>query len=152
MENLEPNPISVRIAELIACKTGGSRTLFAHKVGWSKQRLTNILAGKGIGLATVEALLRTFPDLNARWMIMGEGYMLHVTEPKLGTKYTLIKAFERYLPYMTQTEVLQLTNGHNAWTDEDVKRWQSLEQRVKADVQARFQTAYKRQGNSQKPT
>lgn len=103
MENLEPNPISVRIAELIACKTGGSRTLFAHKVGWSKQRLTNILAGKGIGLATVEALLRTFPDLNARWMIMGEGYMLHVTDPdpKLGTKYTpqtiheLLKADKR---------------------------------------------------------
>lgn len=45
METININPIALRVAELIENKTGGSRVLFARQVGWSKQRLTNVLAG-----------------------------------------------------------------------------------------------------------
>ena len=58
METININPIALRVAELIENKTGGSRVLFARQVGWSKQRLTNVLAGKSIGLTAIEDILR----------------------------------------------------------------------------------------------
>lgn len=146
METTNINPIALRIAELIENKTGGSRVLFARQVGWSKQRLTNVLAGKSIGLTAVEDILRAYQDLNARWLIFGDGNMLNITEPNFGKRYNTIKAFERYLPYMTDAEALLLANGKSDWDEATVARWSALDQKRRDDINRRFTEAYARQG------
>lgn len=48
--------------------------------------------------------------------------MLNITEPNFGKRYNTIKAFERYLPYMTDAEALLLANGKSDWDEATVAR------------------------------
>jgi len=142
----ELNPIARRIAELIECKTGGSRVQFAERIGWTKQRLTNVLAGKSIGLTTIETMLRSFPDLNARWLIFGEGNMLEIAEPRFGSRFDAIMSFEKYMPVMTEAEVSLLAGGKSNWSATDIERWDMLLEERKASLRERLAPAYERQG------
>ena len=45
-------------------------------LGWSPQYLHNMLNGDSFGIQPVTALLKKFPELNARWLILGEGVMI----------------------------------------------------------------------------
>lgn len=47
---------------------------FAIRMGWTKQYLYKLTSGDSFGLAPVRSLLIEFPDLDARWLILGEGH------------------------------------------------------------------------------
>ena len=65
-----------RLAEIIDHYTDGKRNEFAERLGWSPSYLSNLLHGKGIGIEPVRTILATFPKVNARWLLFGEGKML----------------------------------------------------------------------------
>ena len=65
-----------RINEIIDYKTDGSRTDFAAIMGWSRQYLSKLLRGEANGIAPVRSILTTFPDIDARWLLLGEGQMI----------------------------------------------------------------------------
>lgn len=65
-----------RINKIIDYKTDGNRTDFAAIMGWSRQYLSKLLRGESIGIAPVRSILATFPDIDARWLLLGEGKML----------------------------------------------------------------------------
>ena len=44
-------------------------------MGWKPQYLNNILSGNSIGLSPIISLLTNYPNLNARWLLLGEGEM-----------------------------------------------------------------------------
>lgn len=64
-----------RILDIIQYATDGNKAQFAEKLGWKTQYLQNILKGS-IGITPIITLLKTFPEINARWLILGQGSML----------------------------------------------------------------------------
>jgi hypothetical protein len=65
-----------RITEIIEVKTHGKRGEFATLCGWSQPYLSKLLRGEGLGIAPVRTILATFPDIDARWLLLGEGKMI----------------------------------------------------------------------------
>lgn len=109
-----------RLREVIIYKTHGRQKDFAELVGWKPQYLAKLLRGSDFGLKPVLAVLSALPELNARWLLLGEGEMLmddRVRELHVGT-INHIKAvldLERYVPVMSPDELLeyeQVITGH----------------------------------------
>lgn len=99
-----------RLAEIIKYKTGGKQTAFAQFMGWSPQYLSKLVRGDNFGLAPVVALLQKLPEVDARWLLLGEGEMLcdeKLTEVRATAQsyVTSILEMEKYLPVMTPEEV-----------------------------------------------
>ena len=63
-----------RLAEFIA-DTKMGKMEFASIMGWSGQYLNTILRGS-FGIVPLRKILEEFPELDARWMITGEGKMI----------------------------------------------------------------------------
>ena len=68
--------MNTRLLQIIDYKTAGSRKDFAELCGWSRPYLSKLLRGESIGLAPVCTILATFPDIDARWLLLGEGEMI----------------------------------------------------------------------------
>lgn len=65
-----------RLIALIEYRTDGSRSQFAELMGWSAPYLAKLLRGEGLGIAPVRTILETYPEIDARWLLLGEGDML----------------------------------------------------------------------------
>jgi hypothetical protein len=65
-----------RLDAIIAYRTAGSRTEFAEMMGWSRPYLSKLLRGEGWGIAPVRRIIETLPEVDARWLITGEGDMI----------------------------------------------------------------------------
>lgn len=123
-----------RLTEIIKYRTGGKQTQFASLMGWSPQYLSKLVRGKDFGIAPVIALLQRLPELNARWLLLGEGTMLQdekLTEVRATAQsYVLsILEMEKYLPVMTPTEVrafeqMCIGEAQPQFSPEQVSQWQ----------------------------
>lgn len=67
--------MNVRILELINYVYKGNKAQFAREMGWKPQYLNTLLNGNRIGISPLIAILKIFPELNARWLLLGEGEM-----------------------------------------------------------------------------
>lgn len=104
-----------RISDFIAYRAENKKD-FAELLGWSPQYLSKILSGKEIGLTPILAILRTFPELNARWLLLGEGVMLsenHISEVRqlVQDNISRMLEFEKYIPVMTGDELKTFTKA-----------------------------------------
>ncbi|MCM1078535.1 MAG: hypothetical protein NC344_09720 [Bacteroidales bacterium] len=118
--------IELRLAQYIQYRTGGRKSEFAARLGWSKQYLNTLLRGKSIGLAPVAALLRTFPDLNARWLLFGEGTMTTYASDAIRRHMHALLTLDRYLAVMTPEELRTVEAGKYEWDEEHIARWEAL--------------------------
>jgi hypothetical protein len=130
-----------RLIEIIKYRTGGKQTTFASLMGWSPQYLSKLVRGKDFGIAPVIALLKKLPEINARWLLLGEGQMLQ--DAKLSevravaqTHILSILEMEKYLPVMTPSEVRafeQMCVGEALpqFSNEQIKEWQKLLSEIK---------------------
>ena len=73
-----------RIKSLIEEKYGARGTSsFARAIGVEQVTLSRYLSGtRGVSLEVVEAILKTFPDVNAEWLLREKGNMFLDEEPK----------------------------------------------------------------------
>ena len=62
-----------RLLQFIEYKTNGKQADFALLVGWIPQYVSKLIKGENFGIRPVITLLKTFPELNARWLLTGEG-------------------------------------------------------------------------------
>ena len=71
-------------------------------------------------------LLERFPDLNARWLLLGEGAMF-TTPPGYKLRQRLIKLLEveRYTPVMSPSELRKAEEGRVDFPAETVSRWRA---------------------------
>jgi hypothetical protein len=120
-----------RLREIVQYKTNGKRKEFAALVGWTPQYLGKLLHGDDFGLKPVLAVLKALPEINARWLLTGEGQMMldnAVSDLHAGV-ITHIKAvldLERFIPVMSQeelTEFQQVLTGHKAFTADTRAQW-----------------------------
>lgn len=143
-----------RLLEIIKYKTGGKQTEFAALMGWSPQYLTKLLRGDGFGIQPVLAVLSNLPEINARWLLLGEGEMI------LDKKYTEIRMnmydmmkkildMEKYMPVMTPEELRKfersiLGKDTPDFSPETVDKWDALLKEREKEINERFKTATKR--------
>ena len=80
-----------RIQKLIDYK-GISGGELAEKLGVQRSNVSHILNGRNKpGAVFLEKILQAFPELNARWLLTGQGQMMHSTEPGQPSKYPVIE-------------------------------------------------------------
>ena len=130
-----------RLAQFIEYKTGGNQKEFAAMLGWSPQYLHKMLKGDSMGIQPVISLLQTFPELNARWLILGEGAMLDVANEAFRRIVNLYR-YEEYIPVMTRDELTRVQSGETGF---DVERWKELLEKKREEIDSRFEAAYKKQ-------
>lgn len=138
-----------RLREIVNYKTRGKQKEFAELVGWTPQYLAKLLHGSDFGLKPVLSVLKAMPEINARWLLLGEGQML--TDGGLGDLYkgTLnhiqaVLDLERFIPVMTPEELReyhQMIMGHKVaefdpqarskWIELSADRAQEVINRVK---------------------
>lgn len=99
-----------RLLEIIRYKTGGRQNAFAELMGWSPQYLTKLVKGDNFGLQPVLAILSAFPEINARWLLFGQGSMLEVgmmfdLQRQAMSHIQSLLDLDKYIPVMTGEEV-----------------------------------------------
>ncbi len=112
----------------------GRQSVFAERMGWERQYLSKLTRGIGLGITPVVAILQKFPELDARWLLLGEGEMLRPTVSE--TRRDLVNArarvarsleLARFLPVMSSTELSDFASGELDFPASAVARWRELE-------------------------
>lgn len=101
-----------RLKELIRYKTGGRQKDFAELLGWTPQYIAKLLRGESLGISPVITLLETLPEINARWLLLGQGDMLEADEVSSLRERTISSAqalleMERFIPFMSPAELFE---------------------------------------------
>lgn len=134
-----------RLLQFIQYKTGGKQADFAELMGWSPQYLHKMLKEGGIGIRPIVALLEKFPELNARWLLLGEGAMLNTGADAVKNHLLKLLELEKYMPVMTPDELRLLEDGQTDFDAETVIRWEELLADRSKKINDRFNAAYKKQ-------
>ena len=134
-----------RLLQFIQYKTGGKQAEFASLMGWSPQYLNKMLKEGGIGIRPIVALLEKFPELNARWLLLGEGAMLTTGADAVKSHLLKLLELEKYMPVMTPDELRLLEDGKTDFGAEAIARWEELLADRSKMINDRFDAAYKRQ-------
>lgn len=108
----------------------GRQSLFAERMGWERQYLSKLTRGIGLGITPVVAILQEFPELDARWFLLGEGEMLRpaVSEnrPNLAAaRDRVARSLElaRFLPVMSEAELSEFASGRLDFPASVQARW-----------------------------
>lgn len=117
-----------RLRLLIQLKTGGNQAEFAALMGWTPQYLFRLLNGSsGFGIRPVIALLEKFPDLDARWLLLGEGAMLSSGVNAAKAHLLKLLSLEKYMPVMSADELRRLTvDGCTEFPAASISHWEEL--------------------------
>lgn len=142
-----------RLREIVKYKTHGKQKEFAELIGWKPQYLTKLLRGSDFGLKPILAILSAFPEINARWFLLGQGTMLmddKVSDLHRGTinHIQAVLDLERFVPVMSPEELQeyeQVITGHKKpefsseararWIAETAENKQEIDVRVKKAMQ-----------------
>ena len=117
--------MNTRLAELIQYITNGKQVEFAEMMGWTPQYVYKLLKEGGIGIKTVASLLETFPNLNARWLILGEGNMIIPHTDIVKKQLLQLLEIEKYIPVMTKEELQEMTIGRS-FSQTTIDKWEML--------------------------
>lgn len=134
-----------RLIELIQYKTMGVQTDFAELMGWSPQYLNKLTREGSIGIKPVVALLERFPELNARWLLLGEGAMITGGAEKVKEYLFRLLELEKFIPVMSPDEVRRLSDGNLDFEPETVEKWRTLLDEKNRRIEEMFSASYKRQ-------
>ena len=122
-----------RLKQLIRLKTNGRQNAFAALMGWSPQYLAKLIKSGDFGIKPTLAIVRKFPEINARWLLTGEGNMLTVEDKeslrsKVQQHALAVLDLERFVPVMDADERLmfeKMVTGHlqPCFNNEAKARW-----------------------------
>lgn len=140
-----------RLLDVIKYKTGGRQKPFAEFLGWTPQYLAKLLRGENFGLQPVLTLLEKLPEVNARWLLLGEGAMLNDDKVcglrrETFSRVQSILMFDRFLSVMSPEELHRYEDvlrgkSYPDFSDEEVERWESLLAEKKENLDARVEDA-----------
>ncbi len=135
-----------RLLKIIQYKTAGKQAEFAEIMGWSPQYLNRLTKGEsGIGIRPITALLEKFPEINARWLLLGEGAMITSATDVVRKRLARLLEIEKYMPVMTPDELREVTEGDCDFDGQTVSKWDALLDKRNKETDGRFAAAYKRQ-------
>lgn len=150
-----------RLLSIIRYKTGGKQSEFAALLGWTPQYLAKLLRGENFGITPVIALVAALPEINARWLLIGEGEMIE------SGKYTDLRKtmlenmlavldLEKYMPVMTPEELHDYEQAIKGRRKPDcsldlLEKWQTLLQLRAVEINAKTTAAMRKSDKSCKP-
>lgn len=135
-----------RLILIIQYVSSGKQAIFAEKMGWTPQYLNRLTKGESsIGIRPVVAILEMFPEINARWFLLGEGTMLSSAVDKVKARLIMLLEIEKYMPVMTPSELRELSEGKIEFEQATIDRWSALLDQQNKEINDRFNEAYKRQ-------
>ena len=114
-------------------------------MGWSPQYLNKLLKEGGIGIRPIIALLEKFPELDARWLLLGEGAMITTGADEVKRHLFRLLEIEKYMPVMTPDELREIQEGRSDFDTTTIDRWSRLLADREEQINERFAAAYKRQ-------
>ena len=132
-----------RLLEIIKYATNGKQVEFANIMGWKPQYVTKCLR-EGMGIKPIIALLERFPELNARWLILGEGTMVNSPVEDTTSHLIHLLRIEKYMRVMSIEEQKRLIKGEE-FSEEEIARWEELLNKKNEEVAMRYQASLKRQ-------
>ena len=107
--------INERIAYLLERLSDNKPTRFGELIGSTPQYIKKITTpGGSVGLEPVSKILRAVPDLNARWLILGEGdpFDRKIQEngirSEIGRRVKILTILDKILPEMSLEELDQV--------------------------------------------
>nr|DAV79860.1 MAG TPA: CI repressor [Caudoviricetes sp.] len=143
--------MNTRLQEIIKYKTGGRQREFASLCGWSPQYLTKLLRGENFGIRPVLTLLEVLPEINARWLLLGQGDMLEIRKLFSIQREALahiqaILEIEKYIPFMSPDELHEyeqaVTTGRKPVVSPDtLSSWQRRASEREEELTAKFAAA-----------
>lgn len=140
-----------RLKEIIEYRTGGRRKEFCEMLGWTPPYLAKLLRGENFGLRPVLTLLEVLPEINARWLLLGEGAMLNerkysdVRREMLGAVSAVLE-LEKYLPFMSPEDLRRFeqavtTGVKPVFSPDTLASWQRRASERERELEARFAAA-----------
>ena len=135
MIDLSPYEMADRLMRVMRYGGFTSNLAFAEHMGWSKQYLGTLLDGTAIGLSVVTAICRKFPEISARWLLLGEGLMIDVTRHLEAVRSWYLLA--DYIHVMTPEERRRIDAG-GSWDSGDLARWSVRLSEFRTTCEERF--------------
>lgn len=140
-----------RLLKILEYKTGGKQTPFAKMLGWTPQYLKKLLNGVNFGLQPVITILSAFPEINARWLLLGDGEMLS-SDTYTGIRQEVysniqnILEMEKYLPYMQPDELHEfeqsvIKGNKPVFSPDTVAKWQERASERENELNVKFAVA-----------
>ena len=140
-----------RLLEIIKYKTNGKKSEFAALLGWTPQYLTKLIKGGHFGLNPATTIITSFPEINARWLLTGEGDMItdnnmSIIRKNIYNNMSRILELERYMPVMSSEELRAFeqtaTGKKNVdFSPDVVERWSNLLEQREVALNAKFKAA-----------
>ena len=140
-----------RLQEIIRYKTGGRQTEFAALCGWTPQYLAKLLRGDNFGLQPVLTILTTLPEINARWLLLGQGDMLEIgklfnLQREAFAHIQAVLEIEKYIPFMSPDELHEyeqaVTSGKRpVFSPDTLSSWQRRASEREKDLAVKFTAA-----------
>ena len=140
-----------RLLEIMKYKTGGRQTELAELLGWKPQYLAKLLKGENFGLQPVLAIVTQFPEINARWLLTGEGDMIENRKyndirKKMYENMIKVLDMEKYMPVMSPSELRlfeRIITGKEKsdFSPEAVEKWAMLLQERNEEINEKFKAA-----------
>lgn len=138
--------MNTRLAQFIDYATGGNKAEFARLMEWTPQYVSNLIKGSSsMGINPVLALLAKFPEVDARWLLLGEGAMLSSVNNAMRQKLLYLLELEQYLPVMSAEEQQRIIDGDIDFDRATIIKWHELLNERSVSIQARFDSAFARQ-------
>ena len=137
--------MNTRLSQFIDYATGGNKADFARSLGWTPQYLSGMLKDCSIGMNPLLTLLTNYPELNARWLLLGEGAMLTACSDAIKAQLAYLLNLEKYLPVMTAEEQQGIIDGNYNFDAETIAKWNELLIEKKFTIDGRIKAAMERQ-------
>lgn len=109
--------INERISYIMKIKAGGSLYRFAEILDIKNQYATRLIKDGSVGIEPISRILRTWKDINPRWLILNEGDpFVESNEPAkalrnvISTRINLLLDLERWIPAMSDTDMQDLVS------------------------------------------
>lgn len=86
---------------------------FAKRLDMSSQRMYNLFKGQEFGLKVIKTLMIKFPELNVRWLVLGEGDMIlkEFMEKKKNDILFRMKETESLIPFLSSEQLKRISSG-----------------------------------------
>lgn len=137
--------MNTRLSQFIDYATGGNKADFARSLGWTPQYLSGMLKDCRIGMNPLLTLLSKYPELNARWLLLGEGAMLTACGDAIKTQLTRLLNIEQYLPVMSAEEQQRIISGDYDFDADTYAKWDTLLDEKRTSIDGRIKAAMARQ-------
>lgn len=140
-----------RLQEIIKYKTGGRQSDFANLLGWTPQYLAKLLRGENFGIRPVLTLLEKLPEINARWLLLGQGDMLEIgklfnLQREAFAHIQAVLEIEKYIPFMSPDELHEyeqavMTGRKPVFSPDTLSSWQQRASEREEKLAAKFAVA-----------